>query len=52
MAPSATFVGKKLATTPKILIIALSQSYTGFGVKEAVWFKCSLNKQTTNGNDE
>jgi hypothetical protein len=40
----------KLATTPKILTIVLSQRCAGFGARIAVWFRCSLNKQTANGN--
>jgi hypothetical protein len=40
---------KKLGTTPKKPMIVLFRRCVGFGVRLAVWFRYSLNKQ--NGNN-
>jgi hypothetical protein len=43
-------VGKEPATTPKTPMIAQFLRHLGFGVRIAVWFRCSLNKAAENGN--
>ena len=43
-------VQKRLAITPKIPMKVLFRKLAGFGVRIAAWFRCSLNKQTANGN--
>jgi len=47
---SALYARGKLATTPKIRMIALFRRCVGFGVRIAVWFRCSLSKQMVSGN--
>jgi hypothetical protein len=44
------YARKKLVTTPKTPMKARSRRRAGSGVRIAVWFKCSLSKQTVNGN--
>jgi len=44
------YVKKKPAITQKTPIAALSRKRAESGVRIAVWFRCSLNKQTANGN--
>ena len=41
---------KKLGTTPKIRMKALSRRCVGFGAKIVVWFRCSLSKLAENGS--
>jgi len=36
----------------KTHMIVLYRRYAGFGVKIAVWFRYSLDKQTVNGNSD
>ena len=41
----------KLVTTPKIPMNVLFRRCVGFGVRIAVWFRCSLSKVAENGSN-